>query len=75
MLKTCKFILAIVIVSLSIYGLVTSNFKLLPYSTLLLGFLMLVLGLEERQKGKQGLWYVSILISLFSFFASIQSFY
>jgi hypothetical protein len=74
MLNICKFILVIIIISTSCYSLITSHFWFIPYLMLLIGLLMLVLGLEGRQKGKKGFWYMSIIVSLFSFFVSIQSF-
>jgi amino acid transporter len=67
-----KIILSIVIVFSSTFALVTSNAMVAPYLMILIGLLMLVLGLEQRRKGKKGFWYISIIISLFSFFVSIQ---
>nr|WP_269766261.1 DUF3953 domain-containing protein [Paenibacillus crassostreae] len=39
----------------------------------LLGVFMLIIGLEELRKSHKKFWYMSIVISLFSFFVSIQS--
>ncbi|MFS0762316.1 MULTISPECIES: DUF3953 domain-containing protein [Peribacillus] len=70
-----RIILAIIVLALSAYQLITENFELMPYSMLFLGAIMLVTGLSELQKDRKGFWgYMSIGISLFVFFVSIQGF-
>ncbi|MFD6210424.1 MULTISPECIES: DUF3953 domain-containing protein [unclassified Peribacillus] len=70
-----RIILAIIVLALSAYQLITENFELMPYSMLFLGAIMLVTGLSELQKDRKGFWgYMSIVISLFVFFVSIQGF-
>ncbi|SIR72131.1 Protein of unknown function [Paenibacillus macquariensis] len=34
---------------------------------------MLVIGLEELQKGRKGFWYMSIIVAVFIFYISIQN--
>ncbi|OAB75082.1 DUF3953 domain-containing protein [Paenibacillus crassostreae] len=55
------------------YGLITEHFELNTYMVFLLGVFMLIIGLEELRKSHKKFWYMSIVISLFSFFVSIQS--
>ena len=70
-----RIILAIIVLALSAYQLITENFELMPYSMLFLGAIMLVTGLSEFQKDRKDFWgYMSIGISLFVFFVSIQGF-
>ncbi|MEC0094194.1 DUF3953 domain-containing protein [Paenibacillus macquariensis] len=40
---------------------------------LCLGVFMLVIGLEELQKGRKGFWYMSIIVAVFIFYISIQN--
>ncbi|MET1180795.1 MULTISPECIES: DUF3953 domain-containing protein [Bacillales] len=70
-----RIILAIIVLALSAYQLITENFELMPYSMLFLGALMLVTGLAELQKDRKGFWgYMSMVVSAFLFFVSIQGF-
>jgi hypothetical protein len=74
-LKIVRVTLAIIVIALSAYQLITGNFELMPYSMLFLGATMLVTGLVELQKDRKRFWgYMSIVISLFLFFVSIQGF-
>lgn len=63
MLKMSRIIIGIIVVMISCYGLFTQNFKMQPYMVLFLSLLMLIIGLEEFQKGKKG--YASINIGIF----------
>ncbi|MED3836777.1 DUF3953 domain-containing protein [Peribacillus frigoritolerans] len=71
-MKIVRIILAIIVLALSAYQLITENFELMPYSMLFLGAMILVTGLSELQKDRKGFWgYMSIVISLFIFFVYI----
>ncbi|WP_328178408.1 YczI family protein [Peribacillus frigoritolerans] len=75
LLKIVRIILAIIVLTLSVYQLITDNFEVMPYSMLFLGALMLVIGLAELQKDRKGFGgYMCIVVSLFLFFVSIQDF-
>ncbi|WP_042350807.1 DUF3953 domain-containing protein [Bacillus massiliigorillae] len=75
MLLTLRIVLAITIVSLSVYSLITENYDFNSYMTLLLGFMMLVMGFGELQKDKKGFWgYMCMVVSMFSFYVSIKGF-
>ncbi|WP_318566469.1 DUF3953 domain-containing protein [Peribacillus simplex] len=70
-----RIILAIIVLALSAYQLITENFELMPYSMLFLGAIMLVTGLAELQKDRKGFWgYMNIVISLFIFIFYIPYF-
>ncbi|MFJ7994424.1 DUF3953 domain-containing protein [Peribacillus frigoritolerans] len=71
-----RIILAIVVIVLSSYGLITeSKTELMPYCMFFLGTLIMVTGLAELQKDRKGfVGYMFIVISLFIFFVSIQEF-
>ncbi|MES1042838.1 DUF3953 domain-containing protein [Peribacillus simplex] len=74
-MKIVRVTLAIIVIALSAYQLITGNFELMPYSMLFLGATMLVTGLVELQKDRKRFWgYMSIVVSLFLFFVSIQGF-
>ncbi|MBT2719226.1 DUF3953 domain-containing protein [Bacillus sp. ISL-57] len=74
-MKIVRVILAIIVLALSAYQIITQNFELMPYSMLFLGAIMLVTGLVELQKDRKRFWgYMSIVVSLFLFFVSIQGF-
>lgn len=47
------------------YGLLTENHSLQPYMLFFLGLMMLVMGLEEFQKGRQVCGYLSLFVFMF----------
>ncbi|WP_458355335.1 DUF3953 domain-containing protein [Peribacillus frigoritolerans] len=70
-----KIILALVVILLSGYSLITQTFELMPYYMFFLGAFMLMSGLAELQKDRKGFWgYMNIVISLFIFFVYIPDF-
>ncbi|MDR4924814.1 DUF3953 domain-containing protein [Peribacillus simplex] len=73
-MKIVKLILAMIVLAVSVYQLITGNFDLMPYSMLFLGALMLVTGLVELQKDRKGGFLGCVVVSLFLFFVSIQGF-
>ncbi|MGE7763285.1 DUF3953 domain-containing protein [Peribacillus sp. NPDC097895] len=72
-MKIVRIILAIIVLALSAYQIITQNFELMPYSMLFLGAIMLLTGLAEVQKDRKG-FYMSIVVSSFLFFVSILGF-
>ncbi|WP_042348628.1 DUF3953 domain-containing protein [Bacillus massiliigorillae] len=75
MLKTSRIILTIITVGLSAYALITEKYDYNSYTLLLLGFIMLLMGLEELQKDRKNFWgYIGIIASVFVFFVSIKVF-
>ncbi|ARK32377.1 DUF3953 domain-containing protein [Halalkalibacter krulwichiae] len=73
MLKTVRLILAIVIVLLAGFSIVTQNFDYMAFLMLKLSILMFVSGvIDLRADNKRG--YMSIIASLFVLFVSIEGF-
>ncbi|MCM3677400.1 DUF3953 domain-containing protein [Peribacillus simplex] len=74
-MKIVRIILAIIVLALSAYLLITENFEFMPYLMLISGAIMLVRGLAELQKDRKGFGgYMFIIVSLFVFFVSIKGF-
>ena len=72
-LKIIKIILALVVIAFSTYGLMTKDFLFSPISSLVLGILIAIIGIEEfKNKGRNswGLFFipVSILIIVMALF-------
>ncbi|MCS0788869.1 DUF3953 domain-containing protein [Cytobacillus firmus] len=61
------------IILISLYMLITQSFDWIPFSSFLLGMLMLVIGWEELKKGKREYGYLGIFSSLFIFFVALQT--
>ncbi|MFJ7755778.1 DUF3953 domain-containing protein [Peribacillus muralis] len=70
-----RYILAMIVVALSVYQLITGDTKLIPYSMLCLGAMVLVMGLADLRMERKGSWYRSLVISLFLFFVSFLGFF
>jgi hypothetical protein len=65
MLKVFRMVLASIVIVMAGYGLMTDNFWIQPYMLFLMGVMLLVMGLEEFQKGKIVYGYLSAAVSLF----------
>ncbi|WP_282139444.1 hypothetical protein [Cytobacillus oceanisediminis] len=52
--------LAAGIILISLYMLITQSFDWIPYSSFLLGMLMLVIGWVEVKKGKRGFLFIAL---------------
>ncbi|MCK2021129.1 DUF3953 domain-containing protein [Peribacillus frigoritolerans] len=72
-MKIVRIILAIIVLALSAYQLITETF-VMPYLMLIVGALMLVTGLVELQKDRKGGFFGCVVVSFFLFFVSIQGF-
>ena len=74
-MKIIKVILAIIVVAISIYGLITKDFSHGPLSSLLLGILIGIMGIEElKTKGKNSLAIFLLLVSLVIIIMALFSF-
>ncbi|MFJ9382701.1 DUF3953 domain-containing protein [Peribacillus sp. NPDC101481] len=73
-MKIVRISLAIIVLALSAYLLITENFEFMPYLMLISGAIMLVRGLAELQKDRKGGFLGCVVVSLFLFFVSIQGF-
>jgi hypothetical protein len=74
LLKIVKIILAIIVVALYAYQLITGSVELMPYSMLFLAAILLITGLEETQKDRKGGFLRYVVVSLFLFFVSMLGF-
>ena len=74
-MKIIKIILALVVIAISTYGLITKDFLYGPISSLLLGIFIAIIGIEEfKNKGRNswGMFFmpvslIIIVMALFSF--------
>ncbi|MEK5332666.1 MULTISPECIES: hypothetical protein [unclassified Lysinibacillus] len=74
-MKIIKVMLALIIVVISMYGLMTKNFSYGPLSSLLLGVLFAIMGIEEyKLKGKNGWGLLLIIGSLLIIVMALFSF-
>ncbi|MBP1971072.1 hypothetical protein J2Z83_003209 [Virgibacillus natechei] len=75
MLKTLKIVFALITLVLAGYGLTTGNsIVVLPYMMLFMGALLLVMGISEIKNERKQIGFMSIIVSLFVFYVSIQGF-
>lgn len=75
MFKIIRIILAIIVLALAVYSLITKNFELMPYMMFFLGASMLLTGLVDFQKDRKALGgYISIIAAIFIFYVSLQGF-
>lgn len=65
MLKVSRIILALIVITMASYSLLTENHWLQPYMLFFLGLMMLVMGLEEFQRGRKAYGYLSLFASIF----------
>ncbi|MCA1042244.1 YczI family protein [Bacillus infantis] len=75
MLMILRVILAVISASIAVYGLITANFEFQSYMLFFLGLMMLVMGLEEFQKERKVMGWISIMAFVFVLFVSLQGFF
>lgn len=73
-MKIIKVMLALIVVAISVYGLMTKDFSYGPISSLLLGIFFAIIGIQEfKTKGKNSwgmfLMPVSLLIIVMALFS------
>ncbi|WP_332633765.1 DUF3953 domain-containing protein [Halalkalibacter flavus] len=71
-MKIIKTILAIIVISLSAYSLITDEYIILPYTLLLLGLMLLVIRITEIQEKRKVTGVFSFLSSGFVLYVSIN---
>ena len=75
MLKTLRIVFAIITLVLASYGLITGNSGVVsPYMMLFMGAMLLVMGISEIKNERKQIGFISIIVSLFIFYVSIQGF-
>ena len=74
-MNVIRFSLAIVVIVLSGYSLITGA-ELLNYVLIFMAIMILMNGVSELQKDKKAFWgYMSIAISFFILYVSLNGFY
>jgi hypothetical protein len=73
-LKILRYVFSTITLLFIIYAFITENYESSPFITFFLGLMMLVVGLEEFQKGRKSYGWLGIGGFLYAFFVSIQGF-
>lgn len=74
-MKILRFILSVVGVVLAGFMLISQSFGFMSYLMLVVGISILITGVIGLQKDTKAFWgYMSIIVSLFVFFVTIQGF-
>lgn len=71
MIKIIRVILAIIVFTLSGYILLTDEYKILPYTILLLGIMVLITGIAELHEKRKVSAIISFLSAVFGIFVGI----
>ncbi|KAA0547169.1 DUF3953 domain-containing protein [Bacillus sp. BGMRC 2118] len=74
MLQIPRYVLSVIVIGISAYGLITKDFRLNHIMILLLGLTMLIMGLEEFKKKQTAKGWLFVAAFLFSLVVSIQGF-
>ena len=72
LLTILQIIFSIIVVSISTYGIITSNYELNFLMIFILGLVMLILGIKEFQREKKVFAWYFIGVFLFLVFVSIK---
>ncbi|UTE78316.1 DUF3953 domain-containing protein [Rossellomorea sp. KS-H15a] len=73
MLGKMRKTISLIVLAIAIYGLVSGNNGLLPFTMAGLGILMVIMGLEEYQKNRKSYRsYLLFAVSIFMLFVFIQ---
>lgn len=74
MLLVLRIILAIIVITLSVYSLVSDIHEIYPYMSLFLGLMMMVIGISEFKAKRQAIAIMCILVSVFVLFVAVYTF-
>lgn len=74
MLKLLQIVFAIIVITLSAYGLISRDYNLNFLMVFFLGLFILTLGIEEFQRERKVYGWLLMGLFLFSVYVSIQSF-
>ncbi|MBU8907514.1 DUF3953 domain-containing protein [Desertibacillus haloalkaliphilus] len=69
--ENIRVVLAVIVVILSVYSLITGEYGIMPYTQLLLGLMLLVIGIIEIQEKRKGTAFTSFVSSGFVFVVNI----
>ncbi|MBU8907519.1 YczI family protein [Desertibacillus haloalkaliphilus] len=71
-MKILRVILAMIVVILSAYSLITGEYGIMPYTQLLLGLMLFVIGIVEIEGKRKGTAFISFISSGFVLVVSIN---
>ena len=74
LLIVMRIILAIIVLVLSVYAMVTDNHELSPYMLFFLGLMMLVMGISEIRAKRKSYAIIAILASIFVLYVAVYTF-
>ncbi|PFG03553.1 DUF3953 domain-containing protein [Bacillus sp. es.034] len=75
MLKKVRITSAVIVLALSLYGLISNNNSIIPFTMAGLAIMMVVMGAEERQKNRKSYRsYLLFAVSLLLILVSIEGF-
>ncbi|OCA89911.1 DUF3953 domain-containing protein [Bacillus sp. FJAT-27986] len=74
MLKILRYVFSTVVLIFVLYGFITRSFAYQPFMIFFLGLMMLIIGLEEYQKGRKLFSWVSLGGFLFAMYVAIEGF-
>ena len=74
LLIVMRIILAIIVLVLSVYAMVTDNQELSPYMLFFLGLMMLVMGISEIRAKRKSYAIIAILASIFVLYVAVYTF-
>ncbi|WP_042150274.1 DUF3953 domain-containing protein [Paucisalibacillus sp. EB02] len=72
-MKIIKIILAIAVITLSVFSLINDSINLTSISSFLLGVLLLTIGAEEIKKEDKTVGYLLIIVAFFNLFVSLKA--
>jgi len=74
LLHLIRIISAIITGVFAIYGLAAEGTDVTPYMMFFMGVMVLTIGISEIQKERRRMGFISIIVSIFVFYVSIQGF-
>ncbi|QSB12536.1 DUF3953 domain-containing protein [Lysinibacillus fusiformis] len=75
LLTILQIVFSIIVVSLSTYGIITSDYQWNFLLIFFLGLLILILGMKEFQRGQKVYGWIYMGVFLFIEYVSIQTFF
>jgi hypothetical protein len=72
LLKILRIVLPIIVFVLAGYSLISGNHEVMPYMMFFMGAMFLVMGIAEIKEARKKMGIVSIIVSIFVFYVSVQ---
>ncbi|MBZ5201402.1 DUF3953 domain-containing protein [Planomicrobium chinense] len=74
-MKILRFVIGLIVIAISVYGLTTKDYTYSAFSTLFMGFFFALFGIEElRNNRKKGLGYFFLAVAAFILIMALFSF-